>query len=222
MFPDNRVSQNLIAYPYINQVKGLGEFKMGYELGGLFLQNPEGGLFAQLWIIKTDGERIFLQAPNTPEFVLLEDLEITEVDLAFDQSMFPFVTYVSQGVVKFYWYDTETSQYLVSILSQFAISPRCTLDDKREFNRENSDIVLFYIDPIINYLCFRLQRDRYEVIYLLEPVPPKTRVRCVNFCEGFRLQWTLDFLAPAPSNLIPYKGMSNFSRPISTTGEYKS
>lgn len=220
MFPNDETSNNTIAYPYINRVKGLGEFKAAYELGGLYLQNPEGGLMQQLWTLTTNGKQIFLEAPNTPKFVLLTDIEITDIDLAFDQSMFPFVTYVSQDVVKFYWFDTESNQYLISVLSQFAKSPRCTLDDKRPFNLQNSDIILMYVDPVAELLCFRKQRERYQVIHILSEVSPDTRVRCVNMCEGFRLQWTLDFLDAGPVKLEVHKSLSNFSRPISTTGEY--
>lgn len=218
-----RVSASIPAVPgnYINQVKAPGEFLVAYEMGSLALTNPAGGLLQQLWTLKSDGTRIILSSPTQPPFVILTDVLITEIDLAFDQDMFPFITYVSLGIVKFYWFDPTISKFVTSILSEFAISPRCTLDDKRPFDVGNSDIVLMYIDPVVGQLAYRLQRDRYETINLLGPVSSNLRVQCVNFADTQRLQWTLNDVTPVYTINL-HKGMNNFTRPISIAGAYKT
>jgi hypothetical protein len=220
MMPGGDQSSPAIPGNYINKVKQAGEFLRAYEMGGLHVQDPTGGLLQQLWTLSSDGQRIFLESPTQSKFVLLEDYNVIEIDLAFDQNMFPFVVYRAGLIVKFYWYDSVSADYVVSILGQFAISPRCSLDDKRGFNSQNSDIVLMYIDPLTLQLCYRLQRDRYEVIYILGSVEPGDRVRCVNMADSNRLQWTIDDVNAKPVEREIRKGMVNYTRPISTTGNF--
>lgn len=204
---------------YINKVKGLVDYVVGYEMGSLELFNPAGGLLQQLWTVDTDGSGIYLSAPNHARQLVLQAPEVTQVDLAFDQNMYPFIAFVSLGVTKFYWYDSQTSQFEITTLDGIVKTPRCTLDDKRKEGISNSDIVLLYIDAIAGQLAYRLQRERYATQHNLMSVDKYDVVRCVNFAANLRLQMTLDNFNPQ-TRQDTHKGMRNFTRPISITGAY--
>jgi hypothetical protein len=204
---------------YTNKVKGIGELTVGYEMGSLALQNPAGGLLQQLWTVTTDGVHIYVSAPNTAPVLILSDTNISEVDLAFDQNMFPFLTYVSNGLIKFYWYDPTIPAFVTSTIFELAISPRCTLDDKRAFDVTNSDIVLLYINLLTQQLVYRIQRERYATEHVIGPVGITERLQCVNFADTTRLQWTINDYTPIVSQTV-HNGLANMSRPISVTGAY--
>jgi hypothetical protein len=204
----------------INQVKTPSENLVGYELGGVGIQNPDQGLMVQLWTVTTDGSNIYLSAPNQAPFVLLSDLNISDVDLAFDQNMFPFVAYTSNGLVKFYWYDDTIPAFVTSTLLTLAISPRCTLDDKRPQDISNSDILLTYINLSTMNLCYRAQRDRYNIEYVLQSVSNLNwRIQYINFSTVDRVQLVLNDLTPDITSAT-HDGLVNFTRPISITGAY--
>lgn len=216
------ITPSIPAVPgnYINRVKTPSELLVAYEMGSLQLQNPAGGLLQQLWTAKcADGQNVYISAPNTPPVLLLTDQAITEIDLAFDQNMFPFLTYVSLGLVKFYWYDPTIPGFVISTILEFAITPRCTLDDKRSFDVGNSDIVLLYINLLAGNVCYRIQRERYATEHVIEPALVNDKIRCVNFADNLRLQWTIDNYA---LNVSPsaHNGLANYTRPISITGAY--
>jgi hypothetical protein len=207
---------------YTNRVKTATELLVGFEMGSLALQNPTGGLLQQLWmVVCADGKNIYVQAPNNPTspIFILQDQNITEVDLAFDQNMFPFVTYVSNSLIKFYWYDPVSQQFVVSTILELAQSPRCTLDDKRAFNVSNSDIVLLYVNMLTEQLCYRIQRERYATEHVISSATLTSHLRCVNFADNLRLQWTVDDYT---QNVLqtPHAGLANYTRPISITGAY--
>lgn len=213
-------SNPVVPGNYINQVKTPSELLIAYEMGSLALQNPAGGLLQQLWTAKCpDGQHIYLSAPNTPPTLVLTDQAITEIDLAFDQNMFPFLTYVSLGLVRFFWYDPTIPGFVVSTILELTITPRCTLDDKREFDIGNSDIVLLYINVLTGNVCYRIQRERYANEHVLGTAFVNDKLRCVNFADTMRLQWTIDNYMQDVS-FPAHNGLVNHARPISITGAY--
>jgi hypothetical protein len=206
---------------YINRVKTAVDLLVGWEMGGLQLQDPTGGLLQQLWtVVCADGQNIFVTAPNQPTPILIvTDFNVTEVDLAFDQNMFPFVTYQANGLTKFYWYDPTVPGFVVSTLLTLAQSPRCTLDDKRAFDISNSDIQLLYINLVTQNLCYRIQRERYATEHVLAAATLTTHLRCVNFADNLRLQWTVDDYYLNVQQTV-HNGLANYVRPISIDGSY--
>jgi hypothetical protein len=205
---------------YINRVKTPGELTVGYEMGGVAIQDPSQGLLVQLWRVRViAGAFIYIDAPNTPPFLLLTDVNISEVDLAFDQNMFPFVTYVSNGLIKFYWYDPLAAQFVTSTILEFAWTPRCTLDDKRPFDVSNSDIILMYVNLLSGQIVYRIQRERYATEHAIDTAAVNDQIRCVNFADNTRLQWTIDNYVQNVSP-VAHNGLANYARPISVTGAY--
>lgn len=140
-----------------------------YEWGPIAISDPSRGSMYQIWRARMENNFVYLSAPNTSEFVLLDLPNVTEISFTFDQNGRHIFVYVQAGVVKMHWYDTAVGDYTTTVFSGDIISPRIALDDKREMQRGVSDIVLFYVKPVrdtkgvqVNGSIFmRTQRDRY-------------------------------------------------------------
>lgn len=172
------------------------------EMGGIGLNDPSAGLRYQHWTLRYfpgTGDMV-IEAPNTPQTILFTRSGITEIDLAFDQNMNPFVCFVENGQAKFWWFDTNISATVFSNLPASSITPRCCLDDKRETQTNFSDIILCYV--LNGKMYMRRQRDRYTIQYLqvdpfVHPVNglPAVLVK-IGMHQSNRLQWTCGLLDP--------------------------
>lgn len=167
MFPENRLSSTLVAdaytYPYTLTPPNK---KTAYALGGIGLSDPSMGLALQLWTAVAEPDGVYVTAPtNEVPIALLMQPNITELTLAFDQNMNYMLAFVQYGVAKLYWFDTFLGQYTTTEFPG-ALTPRITLDDRRESQTALSDVVLAYVKD--NNLYFRLQRDRFQNEYLLK------------------------------------------------------
>jgi hypothetical protein len=144
-----------------------------YQLGGIGLSDPSEGLQVQAWFLELSGtpvsNNVVISAPNQQPLILFSAPFITQISLAFDQNMKAAVAYVSQGNSFLWWYDATIPGYTTVSLPAGTISPRCTLDDKRqrELNLGLSDIILAYIYN--HNLCYRQERDRFLIEYVLYP-----------------------------------------------------
>lgn len=192
---------------FINRVKKPGENLRAYEMGSMELADPSGGLEQQLWTADCfDGKNVYISSRATGRFLLIPNAgeAITNIDLAFDQNMHPFLAWEDKGKISIYWYDPTVPGFIVETFDARMRSPRCTLDDKREFNISNSDIVFTYIRDDTQRICARIQRDRYLIEYDLisaYDVPGVAvtdardlQIRAVNFAMTLRLQWAFDVL----------------------------
>src|SRR5690554_1553304 len=120
-----------------------------YMDGGVALNDPSLGLNYQTWTAEIVGDivedRIMLSAPAYPATTVYTGDDITEISLAFDQNMNVCVAFVEAGMAKLLWYDTTVQDMVVTELGAGVSHPRVALDDSREFNRANSDVILAYI-----------------------------------------------------------------------------
>ena len=139
---------------------------LDYELGGIGLQDPTHGMRYQTWKLEYVSGHVFISAPNTRRTILFSRTGITDISLAFDQNMNPFVGFTEGAHSRFYWYDTTVEQMIFTDLPSGSICPRCCLDDKRETQTALSDIIIAYIRA--DGLYFRAQRDRFLVEYTLQ------------------------------------------------------
>lgn len=174
MLPNHTLSTSLIygnyLYPDYLYTDGL----VDYELGGIGLSNATSGLMVQVWtatlagIPGEAGTAVYVSAPNTPSTLLFQRDGITEISLAFDQNMKPFIAFVAAGQATFWWYDATLPGQKFTDLPVGSSSPKCTLDDKRSLQTlvGTSDILITYIKD--DNLYYREQRDRYTVEYLLK------------------------------------------------------
>lgn len=194
MLPDGVVSSQAVFAPVKVPTKSPSptDGLLAWEMGGVAISDPSQGLNVKLWSLtgekQDDGTiDLVLSAPGVPNTVPVSGADITECDLAFDQNMRVFICYVQAGLTKFYWYDTVSSVYTTTTLAAGVRTPRCTLDDHRTFNVSNSDIILMYVNG--SNLCYRQQRDRYGVEYVLKLVGPEAGLVYVAMNDQNRLQW---------------------------------
>ncbi|HRN97595.1 MAG TPA: hypothetical protein PLZ58_04075 [Candidatus Saccharibacteria bacterium] len=145
-----------------------------YELGPIAIQDPSRGSQHQIWRARMENQFVYLSAPNVAEFVLLDLPKVTEISFTFDQNARHIFAYVQDGVSWLRWYDSSVSQYVTTPIN--GITPRVTLDDKRDLQRAISDVLVFYARD--NSLFMRMQRDRYGVEYHLATNVTDGIVKC--------------------------------------------
>ena len=173
--PDNRDRSDLL---------------LDYELGGVALNDPSGGLQVQPWEAWSDGAHVWV-APSpgrTPTTLLLTGSGITEISFAFDQNMRVTVAYVEAGTTKLFWFDTSVGSMVTTIYAG-ATSPMLTLDDKRALSTltGTSDVLFLYL--VGTSLRYRQQRDRFTIERTLGAVPDgATRISRVGMGANNRLQ----------------------------------
>jgi len=166
-----------------------------YADGGVGIQDPSLGLDYQVWTAEIVEDiiedRIMLSAPTFPPQAIYTGDDITEVSLAFDQNMNVCVAFVEAGMAKLLWYDTTVNQLVVTELGAGVSHPRVALDDSREFNRANSDVILAYIKD--GALYYRQQRDRYQIERQLSSGP---WIALVRIGMGSALRFQFQVVAP--------------------------
>lgn len=154
--------------------------------GGVALNDASQGLNVQTWTITTDGTSVTIEGETVSPSVLFTGSGITEISLAFDQNMRPFVAFVDDEGAKYRWFDSLDSTTKITALPG-AVTPRCCLDDFRPSQVNASDIILAYVRE--GLLHFRAQRDRYTIEYPLSQVA--TGLNFVGMGVNLRLQFSV-------------------------------
>jgi len=192
--PDNSLSSEYITGPFdVAQKDG----KLTWRIrGALGLQDPTYGLEFQEWLgVATRTTRSETEIKITPSKegeeinITLPEFPIDQFSFAFDQNMFLVVAYVACGQAKFRWYDTDNSQYVMEELDPSVTSIVCAIDDNRQFNIVNSDIILAYIKG--EDLCMRVQRDRYGVEYTLTTGLVSKKLTNIGMSDQLRFQFEM-------------------------------
>lgn len=197
MFPDNDLSDTAYVAGFNFPVKQLtfADMKKDWEMGGIALNDPSAGLEYQLWEFtlevdeSTGDSDVYVEAPSIPKTLLFSGSFITEIAGCFDQNMNPMVAYTESGTPKIWWWDPTIPGMTYTSLPAGSIDLRCTLDDKRQFNVADSDIVLSYVRA--GALYFRLQRERYLTEHLLFDEGSVERLISLAMNNKWRLQWRL-------------------------------
>lgn len=191
MIPEQRLSTTNLPAAFLPPDDEPRTLTSVRKFGGIALNDPSQGMFVQIWTLTTDGTNVTISAPNHPASVLFTGTAITEIDLAFDQNMRPFVAFVEGGAAKYRWYDSLVEGQVITPLTD-ATRPRCCLDDKRALQTGSSDIILVYIR--VGNLYFRAQRDRYLVEYLLKSAVTGALAK-VGMGVALRLQFEMEVAA---------------------------
>ena len=156
--------------------------------GGVALGDASQGLTYQLWTCFTDGNNVWLSAPNTSAYIILAGVGATWVALAIDQNSRVFIAYSTLlGAASYYWFDSTIPGYRTSALSGVVPRVFASLDDNRPALLTSSDVLLSYVRG--NELYLRAQRDRFGVEYDLG-VAPATLVQIgMNHVDRFQFQF---------------------------------
>jgi len=193
--PDDRLSSEPVPGYFLGARAQVFPDYIDYMDGGAALNDPSLGLNYQTWtaeIVEDIVEdRIMLSAPTFPAQAIYTGDDITEVSLAFDQNMQPAIAFMEAGVAKLLWYDTTVQDMVVTAIPGNVSHPRVALDDTRQFNLANSDIILAYIKD--GALYYRQQRDRYQVERQLSTGP---WIALVRIGMGSTLRFQFQVVAP--------------------------
>lgn len=165
-----------------------------YELGGRAIQDPSAGLELQVWRGRYLDGAIVLDVPGVVEPVsVLEIADVTEFQFTFDQNMQPAIAYVlNDQTAHWYWFDATVQGFETLDLPEGSITPRCTLDDKREASGTlsgASDIILTYLRA--GTLYYRVQRERYEDEHELATGLEGYEIGQFGMNRVLRMQWQL-------------------------------
>lgn len=195
MIPEGRLSTTTVYAEFLtpDSVERPSPL-VDYELGGRNLNDPSEGLEVHTWVCEYNPNTgdVSVSAPAIPQVTIFNALGITELCLAFDQNMRPFLAYVENGVAKFFWYDTVLGETQITVLPAGSYSPRCCMDDKRDTqtSQGQNDVIIAYIRGTALY--YRQQRDRYENEYLLTATVPGKRLLRIGMNQIRRLQFEFE------------------------------
>lgn len=193
MLPDSVLSTTVVAGNYLFPDNSSTTKLVDYELGGVALRDPSQGSQVKVWtanlyIDGSDIGSVYIGAADVPETLQFSGYGITEISLAFDQNMNPFVAFVQSGAARYWWFDPVENAQVFGELPPGTGAPKATLDDKRANEQSVSDIIMAYVRA--GSLYFRMQRDRYEVEYLLA-TGVTGQVLKVGMTDRNRLQFAL-------------------------------
>lgn len=163
MIPEGRFSSTPQRGQLLNPWSS--DRKIGYHWGPVQVQNTSQGLLVKLWTLRAEGGDAVLSAPGSPtQTMFTRATDIDSVNLAFDQNGNPCVCFEEEGGGAYlYWFDPVPAEYVFMPVPGSAVTPRITLDDARQFNIGNSDVILGYVrDGLVRY---RRQRDRFQDEY---------------------------------------------------------
>jgi len=186
--PDSR-PQQMLRHPADTSPGGrcLAAAPRDWELGGYALEDTSGGFDYKAWQFRYEDDAVYVGPdPDGPWTLLLEIEGVTEISGSFDLAMRPLVAMVDEGLVKLWWYDTDTEAYGISEFPGFT-SPRLTLDDKRATQLGTSDVLFFYLAG--GNLYYRQLSEKFDIGRLLCAQPAKTtRLGRVGMSTSNRIQ----------------------------------
>lgn len=184
MIPDYKLSSVSLVDDIVGGRSGHVSNHYDCEDGGIALNDPSEGKDYQVWEGELLNGDIILTSPSTEPEIVYSAYGLTEFSFSFDQNMKPVLSFMQNGECKYRWHDSSIGDYRITIIKD-AISPKVFLDDKRITQEASSDIILAYIKS--RALYFRLQRDRFEIEYLLKDNVARL------FKIGMNRKWRIQF-----------------------------
>jgi hypothetical protein len=161
MLPDNMLSSAAIFGGFLvpDRINDL----IDYEWGGKDLLDASEGMQVKIWTCFYEDGWIKITDNAGLRYSILEVAEVTQLGFAFSLSMRVYVTYVAAGRAFFYWYDSTTSAYITTDYGVETITPQLSLDDVRNSQSSNADVIIAYVRDDVLYT--RMQRDRFQIEY---------------------------------------------------------
>jgi hypothetical protein len=144
------------------------------KLGGIALYDGSQGLQVQNWYLNVvdvglPTSYITVTDSSGNVFTLFSAIGISWARLAFDQNMHPVVTFLGSLGSGYYWWDPSIPGTAINYFPSLSNIGKvcCSMDDNRtiEVTHGYSDVIMAYVAN--NNLCFRQERDRYTIEYVL-------------------------------------------------------
>lgn len=139
-------------------------FDVAWSLGSSAISDTTTDLNTHEWLCYSDNGTVYVKRKDgQPIELFTVDGEISQLDFCFDQNARPVVVYVIGNESFIYQYFTSDFEHRK--LPDTVKCPRIALDHVKLVEMPISDIVLGYCYD--GKLCYRLQRDRYGVEYII-------------------------------------------------------
>lgn len=198
MLPSNELSSVSVPSEFLDPDDERTAPLIAKELGGVGLSDPSQGLQVQVWTAKyLDGD-VVVGSATVADAVQFSRPDVVEIDLAFDQNMFPAVAFTQlNGEAQegwLWWFSTLDNDHIFTQIPG-AYDLRVTMDDKRGMSSGQNDIILAYLKD--DNLYFRAQRDRFDVEYLLRE-NVGGRLKRFGMNDGLRVQFEVLLFNDAP------------------------
>lgn len=199
MIPQDKLSDPPAPAVFLPPRDRWRDLLVDYENGGVALNDPSEGLNVRVWRCQfIDGDFVIDSPPDVaPIVAYTPTVPAVELGLAFDQNMQPFLVWIDEeGDAYFRWFDPTIPGFDVVQLPSGTITPRCVLDDKRDFAGPLglSDVILTYMRE--GSLYFRQQRDRFATEYELASGYEGWQLGQFGMNRRLRLQWQLVPIPP--------------------------
>lgn len=167
------------------------DFLEDYEMGRERLNQLDGDK-TTVWQCGFDDERksIFIHHYNdTKKTDVLTGLgEVSDISLAFDHLMRPFLAYVEDGVTKLHWHDNNQTQNMVL---NDAIYPYILMNDTRPEQVEIAEVMLFYQKGMM--LCCRCQHEKFAIEHELIEIR-RGRLWQIGMTASHRLKYVFRYI----------------------------
>jgi hypothetical protein len=149
-----------------------------FTFGPVAIADFSQGTLNRVWKFRCDGNAIYgaRQADSVsydPEFLLFEfaGVPAVEIDAAFDQQGRVFIcaerpTGLGGAPEVWAYYFDPFAAAFVFVAKGSGRTPRALLDDPND--TALGDILLFYMNDNRPAICYRQQRDRYDIEYLVQ------------------------------------------------------
>ena len=190
--PDNILSTTVQKSQFIGAKSLISTRTVDYEDGGIGVEDPTEGLLYQRWRCRLSGDDILLSSPNTPEYILFSEENVTELAFTFDQSMHPIVVFIQAGITKLRWFDSTVPGYIITTIGSDLQYPKITMDNKHVTSsngNQTNDVILAYVRT--GNLYYRQQRDSFTIERLLAS-GITTRLKKIGMSKGMRLQFMFE------------------------------
>lgn len=154
-------------------------------LGGISLNNGSQGRMVQQWTIWYDKDinYIFVGPKDQSPVWSRPEPGVLGLSLAFDNNMNLVIAYRKIDGCYLYYYNTLSSGYTTRFFPD-ATACRVAVDDPRDFNNGNSDVIFVY--TLNNKLYYRQQRDRYDIEYFIADT--KRQLQRAGPTSGYRFK----------------------------------
>jgi hypothetical protein len=187
MIPNNVLSPVAVPTSFLSPRDAAPQALVDYDNGPVAISDTTAGLFAKQWRGRyVNNADIVYDAPGVAPVVVYSTPGVTELSITFDQNGRPSFSFVDATGAHLYWWDTVAGEFSILDLPAGCTTPKVALDDKRQFNLGNSDILLSYINS--GNLCMRQQRERFATEHVLKTDVGGHLLR-VGFSVGYRFQW---------------------------------
>ena len=191
MIPDNSLSLVNITGDFILAKQYDVNPGLDYEDGGIAINDTSKGNQYQVWRGRLVGDDIILDAPEAAPVTVYSAPNITEISFTFDHGMRPALAFVQgYSVGKLRWYDTSIPAYDVLSFADI-YTPRIVMDDKRITQDSNRDMIYAYIKDY--KLCYRQQRDRFLIEYILSQALYRRLIK-IGMNNKLRMQFLLELV----------------------------